>query len=174
MEEIIHTNAVDNSNATIEVGLKSEVDNLTADENELVSTITNILSVNNETKLFLLECFYELTTPHKLADTRNEKFQECVINFVKVNPDLDFIYRFALPEDQDSIGFQCLRALSDNTGKDLFIGGSSALYYLQRYHSESTINWKSNDIDLFYLNCIKNARKEGHIPGLDMIFCTDK
>lgn len=123
--------------------------------------------------------YQKLFMSKSLPDTRDINFQEDLVSFVQSNPSIDFVYRFDLPKlTDDSLvllkGHTCLSALSEDTGKDIFIAGSSVLHYLVRYHKSYVINWKSNDTDIFYLNCIKNTRMEGYIQGIDMIFCKDK
>lgn len=113
--------------------------------------------------------------PKTLHETKDINFQKQLTEFVKCHPSLDFVYRFDLPEDTSFFGgLKCLSLLPSDTGKGVFIGGSSALLHLDCYYrGKVSTNWKSNDIDFFYLNCDKNTRMEGKIQGIDMIFCKD-
>ena len=68
---------------------------------------------------------------------------------------------------------QIPRSLPLDTGKGIFVGGSFPLYYIMSYFNVN-INWKSNDTDIFFLDCGHNSRME--LPGgnLDFVFCKEK
>jgi hypothetical protein len=120
-----------------------------------------------------------LFSPKTLSELRNVDFQKDLTNFVKSNLHIDFVYKFNLPlcnteRDDFFQGHRILSSLPADTGKGILIAGSSALHYLMVYFKgENTLNWKSNDVDIFYLNCESNNRMQ--IPGgnVDFVFCKD-
>lgn len=123
-----------------------------------------------------------LLHPKTLSDIRDKTFQAALIKFVKRNPDQDFVYKFDLPSpsEEDSYqylmkGHKCLDSLPRDTGKGIFVGGSSALHYVTGYvNGDNTVNWKANDTDLFFLGCPENSRMSTSPGGLDFIFCKEK
>jgi hypothetical protein len=121
----------------------------------------------------------ELFTPTKLSDIMDKEFQNHLTEFIKKNPEVDFVYRFDLPECKDEPylmqGHKALSALPLDTGKGIFVGGSAALHYVVSFvKGLSTLNWKATDSDIFFLNCTENTRMTGTPGTLDFIFCKDK
>ncbi len=117
----------------------------------------------------------ELFHPKTLHDLRTLDFQTSLVDFIKNRPQIDFVYRFDLPEYRLMQGQECLLALPVDTGKGLFVGGSTALHYITCYlKGENNVNWKSTDVDLFFLNCVVNSRMEGAPGALDFVFCKEK
>ncbi len=129
-----------------------------------------------------------LTRPQTLSHLRDVIFQDALINFVKQNVDLDFVYKFTVPDlttasnapweaepNYSHQGLKSLLALPDTTGQGIFVGGSSALHYVCCYiKGENKVNWKSKDVDVFFLNCKENSRMEQAPGNLDFVFCKDK
>jgi hypothetical protein len=146
---------------------------------ETASTIvaqSNILGLDAANRNAVPELLFQ---PKRLFDLKNESFQKNLCEFVKRNPDIDFVYKFNMPK-HDPVhgelmkGHQNLSTLPDDIGKGLFIGGSSALHYMCEYIKGcNNVNWKAGDVDVFFLNCESNSRMAA--PGsLDFIFCKDK
>lgn len=120
-----------------------------------------------------------LFQPKSLEDTRDVTFQKFLIAFIQKNPDIDFVYRFDLSNvGKESAawslqGLKHLAKMSPDSVKGVFVAGSAALHYMDEYYHGNKVNWKSNDVDLFYLGCESNNRMQG--PGcLDFVFCKEK
>lgn len=122
----------------------------------------------------------ELFSAKTLSDVRDDSFQSLLVEFVKKNPEIDFVYRFDLPPCSNSDrglmqGHKSLSALPFDTGKGIFVGGSAALHYVTSFvKGLSTLNWKATDVDIFFLNCPENTRMSEAPGNLDFIFCQDK
>lgn len=120
----------------------------------------------------------QLFQPKVLHDILDQTFQKELTNFVKQNPHLDFVYKFDLPKVEEGCimrGHECLLALPEDTGKGLFVAGSTALHYISSYvKGYNNINWKSTDIDVFFLNCPTSTRMTCPPGNLDMVFCKEK
>lgn len=71
-------------------------------------------------------------------------------------------------------GLRCLGYLPEDTGKGVYIAGSTALNKLNCILSQNKNSWKSNDTDLFYVGCPTSTRIELRNTKLDMVFCKEK
>ena len=123
-----------------------------------------------------------------MPDLRNDDFRQELVEYVKENPEIDWVYHIDLPEPEKyGYGGQTiekglmnghiqLHKLPYDTGKGLFVGGSCALKKLMDYIKQPRSSWENNDVDLFFMGCDKNSRLEDdHTPnGLDFVFCKDK
>lgn len=122
----------------------------------------------------------ELFSAKTLSDIKDKSFQSLLVEFVKKNPEIDFVYRFDLPPcgnvDRGLMqGHKSLSLLPFDTGKGIFVGGSAALHYIASFvKGLSTLNWKATDVDLFFLNCSENTRMSEAPGNLDFVFCQDK
>ncbi len=123
---------------------------------------------------------FEFHSVHALKDLREIDFQNKVIDFVKKHPQIDFVYQFKLPKTtnknpQSFQGHECLSKLPDDTGKGVYMAGSSALHRLMCYFKgDSKVPWKSSDVDLFFVGCPKSTRMIFAPSGADFIFCKEK
>jgi len=141
--------------------------------------LTNVLGLDVAVRNIVPSILFQ---PEKLSDLRDETFQKTLIQFIKRNPDVDFVYNMKLPKYRESDvnrnlfqGHASLSALPDEMCNGIFIGGSSALISVQGYFKgNANINWKSNDVDVFYLNCKSNSRMNNAPGNMDWIFCKEK
>lgn len=99
-----------------------------------------------------------------------------------MNPSIDFVYKFELPPLSDSSkrfelmrGHRCLNSLPEDTGKGVYIAGSSAVKLLKQYIITNAFpKWECSDVDFFYTGCQKSTRMCSSPPGTDFIFCKEK
>ncbi len=108
-----------------------------------------------------------------------------ISEFCKEYPQIDFILKFEAPQITEEIfktcrphsnqGLYCLTMLPENFAQGVFIGGSTALHYLStQIKGILEVNWTSNDVDIFYLNCPVSTRMPFHRIACDMVFCKEK
>lgn len=115
----------------------------------------------------------------------DDTFRVKLIEFVRKNSHIDFVYKFTLPPQQDYTktsgeyrwcsgqGLWCLDHLPTDTGKGIYVAGSAALSQLLSYvKSYRGSNWKANDCDIFYVGCPVASRMP--LGNVDMVFCKEK
>lgn len=95
--------------------------------------------------------------------------------FVEKYPWIDFIYEFKLPEKDNLFdGHDCFDSLPKDTGKGVYIAGSTALHKMEYFLRNKISAWKATDTDLFILGCNRSARLNESPSGTDIVFSKEE